>query len=318
MTPLSLGFSCQTRFAINSGAASTKTMPFDWAITPRSVVLDALASDGETLRLSEASASVFTMPVEGRSGVRSDGMYYWHDFPLLENNKDLAPNWAEDIHAVNEKSARRWKRFRNLLRDPDLPKRLMFSNSQHNLPEFADGPEDFHQKFGFDEEFAHAIVDALNAFGAKNFRITFLSRSIGDYDRLVDAQTRMADILDVRFAGEMTLKVNTQFAASVCSTMLPGQSPASTELLEPIEGHYDNGSRIALHGNAALVYNHRGNLWGEAAPFPGGYLFVFNGANKIFTARLVHGTLHFSNNAVWARQRSSHRAQDAGEAVEAV
>lgn len=68
-----------------------------------------------------------------------------------------------------------------------------------------------------------------------------------------------------------------------------------------MSGRYDNGAEIVVRGPSALVYNAQGQIWAEASPFPGGYLFVFDGANKIFTARLDGREIHFSNSAIWRK-----------------
>jgi hypothetical protein len=64
MIAIPLEFSCQTRFAINTGFAAVPAMPFDWTITTRSFLIAALETDGALLNISENEACVYTMPYE--------------------------------------------------------------------------------------------------------------------------------------------------------------------------------------------------------------------------------------------------------------
>lgn len=299
MFPVSLGFSCQTRFVINNGAAGTKTMPFDWAITTRSFVIDALASDGEAFEIAEENTSIYTMPIQGRQGAHTCGVYFWHDFPYHEDEQRLQDEWRKRIPDVNESYRKKWGRFRNLLRNFNVNKHIIISNSQDNLTEFSSDESDFHKKFGLDENFLLTLCDRLDSWMARNYRVTFLVRSLRDYEKLVDAQMRMPGVFAVRFAGVMSLLANNPLVPSIFMVVRDTEaSPLST-----LVGCYDNGVEIVLRGKSALVYHaDRKTLWGEATPFPGGYIFVFEeGGEAIYTARFVDGAIHFSNDAKWTK-----------------
>ena len=299
MFPVSLGFSCQTRFAINNGAAGTKTMPFDWAITTRSFVVDALASDGKAFEIAEENTSIYTMPIEERGGIHTHGVYFWHDFPYQEGDQHLQDEWRNCIPDVNERYRKKWWRFRNLLRNSGVSKHIVISNTQDNLTEFSNDESDFHEKFGLDEDFLLTLCDRLDSWMARNYRVTFLVRSFRDYEKLVDAQMRMPGVFAVRFAGVMSLLANNPVVPSIFMMIRDGEAG----LLSMLQGRYDNGVEIVLRGKSALVHHpDRKTLWGEATPFPGGYIFVFEeGCDAIFTARFVDGAIHFSNDTKWTK-----------------
>ncbi len=298
MVPISLGFSCQTRFAIDGGTAATATMPFDWTITTRSFLVDALASDGKAFEIIEAKSSIYTMPEEKTAGVHMGGVFFWHDFPRQEDQPHPQAEWRDHIADVNENYRKRWGRFRNLLRNFGVHKRLIISNSQKNLIEFSTDESDFNEKFGLDEDFLLALCDRLNSWAARNYRITFLVRSLRGYEKIIDAQTRMPGIFDVRFAGAMSLPANNRLVSSIFMEV----PDIAAGLLPMLAGRYVNGVEIVLRGKSALVYHPVSEtLWAEAVPFPGGYIFVFEGDDAIFTARFVNGAIEFSNNTQWAK-----------------
>ncbi len=293
MVPISLGFSCQTRFAINIGSAAGPAMPFDWTITTRSFVNTALATDGEVLTISENDVSIYTMPDEKCQGVQMHGIYFWHDFPVAEDNRTIKTGWERDIAKVNDKYKKRWLYFKELMRDSFTEKRILFSNTQLNLSQFATDKNDFHNKFGLDNYFFYSVIDSLNLWGAKNYRITFLVRTLDDYETLVDTETKLSHLFDVRFAGEMSLRANAPLVSSIFTT------PSAAGALGELCGKYKNGAQIAMRGKTALIYNVNGKLCGEVRPFTGGYLFVFDGLDNTFTARMKDREIYFSDNTQW-------------------
>jgi hypothetical protein len=160
---VSLGHSCQTRFILEDLDGASRRMPYDFNIATRAALLKALETDGASLQHDEDTASVFRMKSDGREGIETGGMYFWHDYPLAEDKLSLADGWQREIARVNEKYAALWARLAMLLRS-DEEKTLVLSNSQHNLGEFAEGDDDFRRSFGLGRQAFEEIAVALDRY----------------------------------------------------------------------------------------------------------------------------------------------------------
>lgn len=208
---LSLGHSCQTRFIIDDIDPSVRRMPFDFNITTRPALIRALETDGASLHHDEGSATVFGTPIDGRQGLDVGGFYIWHDYPLAEDRLNLADGWEREIGRVNEKYRALWSRLSALLR-ADEPKTLVLSNSQHNLGQFAIGDEDFTNRFGLGRSAFDTLVHALDNYGARNYRLLFLTCSITEF---AETETLADPRLDHRFVGMLSLHPDPRVAASI-------------------------------------------------------------------------------------------------------
>jgi hypothetical protein len=210
---ISLGFSCQTRFMIDALSPGGRRNPFDFNITGRAALVAALASDGASLRHGAEDAAPYRMPVEGREGIFVRGMYFWHDYPLAGDGLTLHPDWRAEIVRVNEKYAALWGRFAARLRDGG-EKVLVLSNAQKNLGEFAADAADFSRRFGLGRQAFAEIAAALDAFGAKNYRLVFLSRTAAEVEETAGLRDGR---LDHRFAGPLRLRPDAATAARLLS-----------------------------------------------------------------------------------------------------
>lgn len=165
----------------------------DRAITTRPFIIEALVSDGEAFRIERDAASIYTMPLEKRSGVYTKGIYFWHDFPMAGDKKSLSDDWEQAIANVNDKYQKKWIEFRKIMRS-QLQKHIILSNAQSNLEEFAPDAGDFAFNFGLTEVFLYELIDKLNQWDAKQFRITFLVRTLAEYEAIIKARSRLPDV----------------------------------------------------------------------------------------------------------------------------
>lgn len=293
---ISLGHSCQTRFMIDiMGGEGQRRMPFDFNITTRRALINALATDGASLRHCPERAATFVTETEGRHGVEIEGLYFWHDYPLADDKLALRCDWRNDMARVNEKYAALWQRFTALARS-DEAKTFFLSNTQHNLDQFATDRADFDEKFGLGLAAFNEISSALDAFGARNYRLRFLSRSI----REVEETAGLSDErLDHRFSGKLSLRpdpaILSRLFADVDGICLAG-----------ICGSYDASGKLvkAISERAAIIYRLEN---GAAVPHgtltaAGGELAAaFEGRDQVFQARNGGRGLHFSNGVEWLR-----------------
>ena len=244
---ISLGHSCQTRFVLDDLDASARRMPFDFNITTRQALVRALETDGAALRHDEGTARVYRMRTEGREGIAVGGLYFWHDYPLAADKLRLAEGWQREIARVNEKYTALWGRLSELLRS-DMPKTLVLSNSQHNLGQFSDGAEDFDRRFGLGRDAFVEIAAALDAHGARSYRLLFLSRSIAD---LAQTANLGDDRLDHRFVGTLSLRPDHRVPDSLA---LDG-SPAD---IASFCGTYDDGLwQVRPHSPMTAIVHRR-------------------------------------------------------------
>ena len=210
---VSLGYSCQTRFMIDMLHADQQRQPFDFNITSRPALISALATDGASLAHTAERVTTFMTRKEGRQGIEICGMHFWHDYPLQQDKLSLHPAWQEKIADVNAKYTHLWKRFSALIRSGE-PKTFVLSNAQRNLTEFAADAAEFERKFGLGRQAFDEIAGALDAYGACNFTIKFLSRTIEETHQTADLPD---DRLDHRFAGELGLRPDPALAAQLLS-----------------------------------------------------------------------------------------------------
>jgi hypothetical protein len=214
---ISLGYSCQTRFMIDALHADQKRLPFDFNITSRAALINALATDGASLEHSETNTALYTMPSDRREGIGVDGMYFWHDYPLNDDKLSLHPDWRQKMAEINAKYTYLWQRFSALIRSDDR-KTFVLSNAQRNLVEFAADKADFDRKFGLGRQAFEEIAMALHAYGARNYTLRFLSRSEEEPQETADLQ---GERLVHRHVGPLRLRVERALAADLLA--LPGE-----------------------------------------------------------------------------------------------
>jgi hypothetical protein len=300
---ISLGFSCQTRFLIDAFSPEIKRHPFDFNITSRPALIRALATDGASLMHHAGAATTYVMPKEQRQGVEVGGMYFWHDYPLGPDKLALSPDWADRRVSVNGKYAMLWQRFAETLRS-DMPKILALSNSQHNLPQFAADEADFDRKFGLGRQAHDEITAALETFGARNWRLAFLSRSAGEVEETADLHDRR---LEHRFVGALSLRV-----APALATQLISDRPETSAGIRAIEGRYNDGTVIvrAISARVAMIRSAvdgiettdsaaapLGSIWAGGD----GLVAAFSGRDRVFFVSADAAALSFSDGSRWTR-----------------
>jgi hypothetical protein len=208
---ISLGYSCQTRFMIDALTPDQKRQPFDFIITSRAALIRALATDGASLMHRAEDALPYRMPGELREGIGASGLYFWHDYPLQDDKLSLHADWREKVAEVNAKYAYLWKRFSELVHS-DMEKTFVLCNTQKNLTEFAADDADFTQKFGLGRQAFEEIAAALGGYGARNYRLKFISRS---RDEVAETAGIAGDGLDHRFAGPLRLRPDPEIVAEL-------------------------------------------------------------------------------------------------------
>lgn len=294
-TLLSLGHSCQTRFILETLDGASRRMPFDFNISTRPALIAALESDGGSLRHDEDSAKVFAMASDGREGIEVGGLFFWHDYPLGPDGLRLADGWQREIPRVNEKYAALWARLAQTLRS-DEPKMLMLSNSQHNLAHFAATDEDFARDFGLGRQAFEAISDALDRFGARNYRLQFLTRRIADF-----AETLSLDDprLEHRFVGTLSLRPDRRVAASL-------SQPQPATSIEPLVGSYEGGlwqvSALPHHG--AIIHENTPEglrALGSVSVVDGAPVAWFEGRDQFKDIKHMDGAIRFPDGSSWRR-----------------
>lgn len=293
---ISLGHSCQTRFIIDMmGGETQKRMPFDFNITTRRALINALATDGASLEHCPERVETFVTASEGRHGVEIDGLYFWHDYPLAEDKLALRCDWRNDMARVNEKYAALWQRFAALARSEDT-KTFFLSNTQHNLDQFTNDGADFDAAFGLGRAAFEEITAALDAFGARNYMLRFLSRSIREVEETSELND---DRLDHRFSGKLSLRPD----PTILSRLFARYGGIS---LAEICGSYDASSKLvtAISEGAAIIYrleNGAAVAHGTFTAAGGQLVAAFEGRDQVFQARNVGQRLHFSNGVAWSR-----------------
>ena len=290
---VSLGHSCQTRFILEDLDGASRRMPFDFNITTRAALIRALETDGASLQHDEATARVFRMASDGREGIDVGGMYFWHDDPLAEDKLGLAEGWQSEIGRVNEKYAALWSRLSMLLRAED-EKTLVLSNSQHNLGQFAGGDDDFKGRFGLGGQALRDITAALDGYGARNYRLLFLTRSLAD---LVETIPLKDPRLEHRLVGILSLRPDHRIAASIA----PGRR---TEGILPLCGPYENGEWQvkAVSRDAAVIHRRVGDglkPHGSITLSEFGPVAWTEGRDRFQDIIHAAGKLHFPDGTAW-------------------
>lgn len=290
---VSLGHSCQTRFILEDLDGASRRMPFDFNITTRAALLRALETDGASLQHEEDTARVFRMGSDGREGIEAGGMYFWHDYPLAEDKLSLAEGWQSEIGRVNEKYAALWSRLAALLRS-DEEKTLVLSNSQHNLGQFAKDDDDFARRFGLGRQAFNDLADALDRYGARNYRLLLLTRSVAD---LAETIALKDPRLEHRFVGTLSLRPDHRIAASIA----PGRR---TEDILPLCGLYENGEWQVTAVSRDIAVIHRRTREGLA---PHGSITLSDigpvvwveGRDGFQDVNYAAGKLRFPDGSVW-------------------
>ena len=290
---VSLGHSCQTRFILEDLDGASRRMPFDFNIATRAALLRALETDGASLQHDEDTARVFRMASDGREGIEVGGMYFWHDYPLADDKLGLAEGWQREIARVNDKYAALWSRLAALLRS-DEEKTLVLSNSQHNLGQFADGDNDFHMRFGLGQQAYRDITAALDDYGAKNYRLLFLTRSIADLAETIPLKDPR---LEHRLVGILSLRPDHRVAASIA----PGRR---TEDILPLCGPCEGGEwHVKAISRDVAVIHHRTadglRPHGSITLSEFGPVAWIEGRDRFQDITHVAGKLHFSDGCVW-------------------
>ena len=295
---ISLGFSCQTRFSLDVSCADPRRMPFDFNITTLQGLVAALESNGETLIHSTGNAVVFTAPKTGRQGISQSGIFFWHDYPLMTDNKTLAADWQKKLPLIQQKYQAIWTRFSALLRSRHVSKTLLVSNSQSNLGNFVTSGREFDDEFGLNGKSYEKILAALQSFEARNFDIVFLNRNLPE---VIKTRTEIKDPkFRTRFFGVLPLPTNPKLSA-----LLLAASPELDSSIADLCGNYDGGRSISRSGdNTADISQTSDGLdraIGEISAIPGGYIAVFEGLNNVVTAFFNDTALMFSNKTRWIK-----------------
>lgn len=290
---VSLGFSCQSRFTLDSFRADQPSMPYDWCITTKTFVLQSLESmDGREFTPSIDELELYEMSVDKTQGLGKSGVWFWHDFS--RNGHLLTENWKSEANYL-AKYPILWQRFLTLLRDASQEKVFVISNSQSNLDQFATSDEDFSLKFGMNSEYLDELTKKLDAAGAINYKLIVLLRSLQDYIDIV-SKSRLYNI-DPRFVGSLSLP----FHKIVAESLL--QQPTVKSNLDCLVGHYDNGVQI-IHApfDSLIILDANKFACGVAKSFSDGYVFSFaGGINFISYAVEDGGYINFANKTKWRR-----------------
>lgn len=300
---VSLGFSCQTRFMIEALHPELKRQPFDFNITSRAALIRALETNGASLTHRPDTMATYLMPIEGRQGIEVSGMFFWHDYPLNEDKLTLHPDWSLKREQVNAKYAMLWQRFSDLIRS-EKEKMLVLSNSQHNLPQFAEDEADFDRKFGLGRAAYEELVAALDSYGAQNYRLKFLSRSVAEIAETADLHDER---LDHRFVGALSLRV----APAMVAKLFSGRNEPG---IADLGGSYEAGEKVVrpISARSALIFD-RGQEQpqGSLSRIEGGLLAAFPGRNTLTTVTSDGDALVFSNGMRWTRTPTSQEGSNA-------
>ena len=293
---VSLGFSCQARFSISSVGADHRRLPFDYNITTKSALLNALKDDGEVFKLADETAmQVFCTRQQKREGVLLDGVFFWHDFPVI-NEQAMIANWSDGLGDVRAKYAAMWRRFRQVLAEPDTHITFVISNSQANLGQFADTFEEFSDRYIVTPAFIHDLRAALSDLGARSFDLIVLNRYLTGSIEINEAIK--ADWFRSVFVGKLNLPTHQRLAVNVLARDKAGEPP-----LAAIEAQYQDGLRVVrLNDDSAAILKGKAPI-GEIRPATGGYIAVFeDGFDAVKTAiRTDDGALYWSDKLRWAR-----------------
>lgn len=300
---ISLGLSCHSRFLIASAGAEERRYPFDWNISTKRFLLDALAENGAGFEFRRENLSVYRLPQAKVEGVRAGDAYPWHEFGRDPDGR-LPLDWESKIDSVNEKYRALWPRFAALLRSPWTAKCLILSNCQENLTEFADSDADFAEKFTLTPDFIDRLIARLDAFGARRFRLMLFLRTLPERLAFAAAgERRWGGRVVSRFVGVLN---NEPAHNLIAQSSLAASRRFAWRPTGAICGAYDNGTRIDAAGRGRYIA-YRAAAAGpipcaEAWPFGYGFVFVFgNAPGDVRQAAYDRGTLRFAGGEEWRR-----------------
>ncbi len=293
---ISLGFSCQSRLTIDCCTASFGRMPFDWNITTKPFLLNALRRGPEAFDQIIERAEVYRMPNEGVEGVLIDGCYFWHDY---HRNGLAVPNdWRGQCENITAKYRTLYSKFQAVAGNHRVKKIFVISNTQDNLSEFSFDDEDFARKFGIDPDFICDLASALDEAGVKNYEFRCMVRSIDEKARLVALEEGSRFRVEARYTGRMALPTVPVIALSTLLECSEHQFAAFEKL---ICRDYANGSYIARSGNRSFIAfkKESDEMWAEGRIFMEGLSFVFAPDGAKYKAVLTNSGILFSNRTHW-------------------
>lgn len=293
----SLGCSCQTRFAIDILSSDTRRNSFDFNISTKQGILDALRSEGRSFEHALSEATMYRTP-SGAEGPTVNGIYFWHDF-FKDESGAVIDGWEQHHPEVLQKYRYLWPRFMERIRSPE-PKTFVVSNTQSNLHDFADDPDDFQRKFTLDTAFFNDLVSTFGALGVRNFEVLYLLQSIEGCVKLRAATDDPR--LSVRFGGHLSNPGPSRWAYSFLL------NETSAFRIEDLIGQYDNGIEVRRCGRDASVAYRDGQPIGELSTLPDGYLLMTPGIDDGITAYFESGTLAFSDETKWTQTRAAGRS----------
>lgn len=267
---ISLGFSGQTRLVIDQFGGPGPRMPFDDGVLTRAAVIDALKSDGQSLRNFAGEPQV---PPAPHSSAQSD------------DDRDAC-----------------WQRFAETARS-GARKTFVLSNAEHGLKDLADDDTGFDRSFGLGRGTFAELTGALDAFGARNYSLTFLSRSLCEIE---DTASLRDPRLDHRFVGTLSLRPHIRVAAGMFGAF-------AEPCLSGACGAYDRSRRLvkAINSDVAIIYDMSA---GKALPcgsltrLNGGFAAFFEGRDQCLTAISAEHGLYFSNGARWSKDLAATTA----------
>jgi len=266
---ISLGFSHQTQLVISRIGGRQPRMPFDTGITTRMTILDAL-------RRQRKSAN-----------------------PLGDEPYSLELQARRHQITFGRESAC-WKQFLDVVRS-NAPKTFVLSNAEQRLKTLAGDDAAFARNFGLGRETFEELVQALDDFGARNYRIVFLSHSL----REVESTARLADPrLDHRFVGILSCRSHIETAARLFAAL-------DEPILSAACGPYDGSRKLvmAINSNVAIIYEvaaGKQSPRGSLTRLNGGFAAFFEDRDQCLTAIGTEHGLYFSNGTWWSRD-SAHR-----------
>jgi hypothetical protein len=254
-----LGFSNQARLIVDQVRADVGPMPFDNLILTRGRLVEAFQSEGQSLI---------------RCGEGSNPKGSENDDPAL---------------------SRVWQSFADLTRSK-VQKTFVLSNADHALGNSVRAGGDFDDDFGLGRSTFDHLTKALDRFGARNYAVTFLSRSLAELEETASSRDPK---LDHRFVGTLSLRQKVRVAASLFGAFAePALSSAC--------GAYDGSRRLvkAINSDVAIIYEVTA---GKACPFGsltklnGGFAAFFEGHDQCLTAVGAQHGLYFSDGARWMK-----------------
>lgn len=261
---ISLGFSSQTRLVIDQFGGPGPRMPFDDGMLTRAAVIDALRSEGRSLT----------------------------GLPAAERQVSRIPHGSAQSDADRDAC---WERFAATARS-DVRNVFVLSNAEHGLKDLADSDAGFDRSFGLGRSAFTELTGALDTFGARNYSLTFLSRSLGEIE---DTASLRDPRLDHRFVGTLSLRPHIRVAAGMFGAF-------AEPCLSGACGAYDRSRKLvkAINSDVAIIYDMSA---GKALPcgsltrLNGGFAAFFEGRDQCLTAISAEHGLYFSNGARWSK-----------------